>query len=67
MNTKEIRELPPKDLYGEVRALLRELFNLRMQKGSGQKVRTHMFKEIRRKVARIKTVMAEKTIEGANK
>jgi large subunit ribosomal protein L29 len=39
--------------------LLREQFNLRMQKGSGQLSKPHKMKQVRRDIARLKTVKAE--------
>jgi large subunit ribosomal protein L29 len=40
--------------------LLKQQFALRMQKGSGQLNRPSQFKAVRRDIARIKTLMAEK-------
>ncbi len=37
----------------------RKLFNLRMQKGSGQLGKPSEFKQVRRDIARIKTVLHE--------
>jgi large subunit ribosomal protein L29 len=39
--------------------LRREQFNLRMQRATGQLVRSDQFKKVRRSIARIKTVMRE--------
>jgi large subunit ribosomal protein L29 len=52
------------ELQTELEALLREQFNLRMQKGSGQLAKTARFKAVRRDIARIKTVMTERTKAG---
>ena len=60
MNTKELRQKSAEDLKKELEATLREQFNLRMQKATGQLSRTHQIKEARRNVARIKTVLTEK-------
>jgi len=40
--------------------LLREQFNLRMQRATGQLGKPHRVKEIRRDIARIKTVLNAK-------
>lgn len=42
-------------LKDELISLLREQFNLRMQKGSGAAVKPHLFKHVRRQIARVKT------------
>jgi large subunit ribosomal protein L29 len=44
-------------LKEELLSLLRELFNLRMQKGSNVAVKPHLFKKVRRQIARVKTQM----------
>ena len=44
--------------------MLREQFNLRMQKGTGQLSRPDQVKKVRRDIARIKTVMNEKAKAG---
>jgi len=60
MKASELREKSVDDLNGELLALLREQFNLRMQNGSGQLSRPHQMKEVRRGIARIKTLLNEK-------
>ncbi|ODN42811.1 50S ribosomal protein L29 [Piscirickettsia litoralis] len=45
--------------------LLREQFNLRMQHGSGQLAQNHLLKNVRRNIARVKTVLHEKKRAGA--
>ena len=46
-------------LQKQLEDLLREQFNLRMQRGVGQLTRPSRMKAVRRDIARIKTVMAE--------
>lgn len=60
MNSKELREKSADELNKELVELLREQFNLRMQKGTGQLARPHQIKEVRRSIARVKTVLREK-------
>jgi len=43
------------DLKEELLSLLREQFNLRMQRGSGTAVKPHLIKNVRRNIARVKT------------
>ncbi len=47
------------ELKDELVELRKEEFNLRMQRGTGQLANTARFKQIRRDVARIKTVLNE--------
>ncbi len=60
MNASELREKSIGELETELLALLREQFNLRMQRGSGQLPRPHQFRQVRRNIARVKTVISEK-------
>lgn len=61
---KELRDKPIETLRGELLALRREHFNLRMQQATGQTGSTHRLREIRRQVARIKTVINENRKAG---
>ena len=61
MKASELREKKPEELQDMLNDLLREQFNLRMQKGSGQLGKPSQFKTVRREIARIKTVMSEMT------
>jgi len=60
MKASELREKPISDLEKELVALRKEQFNLRMQMGSGQMVRPHLFNAARKNIARVKTVITEK-------
>ncbi|MEJ2360767.1 MAG: 50S ribosomal protein L29 [Gammaproteobacteria bacterium] len=60
MNAKEMRDKSADELSKELVDLLREQFNLRMQKGTGQLSRPHQMKEVRRNIARVKTILREK-------
>jgi large subunit ribosomal protein L29 len=55
----ELRKKTAQDLQRDLLDLLREQFNLRMQKGTGQLGKPHRVKEVRREIARIRTVMNE--------
>jgi large subunit ribosomal protein L29 len=55
MKATELREKSVEELN-----LLREQFNLRMQAASGQLQQTHLLKQVRRDVARVKTLLTEK-------
>lgn len=60
MKASYLREKNAKELDTELLKLLREQFNLRMQVASGQLQKTHLLKEVRRNVARVKTLLTEK-------
>lgn len=60
----ELRNKSEAELKQELLDLLREQFNLRMQRGSGQSPRPHLFKNVRRGIARVKTVLNEKAKAG---
>lgn len=60
MNTAELRKKDIKALREELTGLLREQFNLRMQRGTGQLSRPHQMKTVRRNIARVRTILNEK-------
>ncbi|MEA9393320.1 50S ribosomal protein L29 [Acerihabitans sp. TG2] len=60
MKAKELREKSVEELNTELLNLLREQFNLRMQSASGQLQQTHLLLQVRRNVARVKTLLTEK-------
>lgn len=64
MKTSELREKTVEELETELTALLKEQFNLRMQRGSGQDVKPHLFKKTRRGIARVRTLIVEKASAG---
>ncbi len=60
MKASELREKTTEELRTELESLLREQFNLRMQRGSGQQPRPHLFARVRKDIARVQTVLNEK-------
>ncbi len=64
MNAKDLRSKTTQELLDEVKSLLREQFNLRMQKGLSEGLKTHQFKQVRRAIARVKTILAEREREN---
>ena len=60
MKASEVRDLTPDQLDEKLVELKREAFNLRFQGASGQLENTVRVREIRRDVARIKTILKEK-------
>ena len=61
MTINEIRELSLEELEVKVNELKQELFNLKFQKTLGQLQNTAKIKEVRRDIARMKTILTEKT------
>ena len=61
MNAKELHQKSPAELQEELLKLRREQFNLRMAQASGQTTKPDQFTKVRRTVARLKTVLGEKT------
>ena len=60
MKAQEYRQKSFEELKNELIELHTELFKLRMQKGMGQVARPHVFKQIKRQIARIKTILNER-------
>ena len=60
MKSVEVRDLSDDELSSKLLELKREQFNLRFQRVSGQLEKTARVKEVRRDIARIKTVQAER-------
>jgi large subunit ribosomal protein L29 len=60
MDIEEIRNFTLDQLEDEIIKLKREQFNLRFQKATSQLTNTARVREVRRTVARIKTVEREK-------
>jgi large subunit ribosomal protein L29 len=59
MKAKELRSSDIAGLQKQLEDLLREQFNLRMQRGVGQLTRPSRMNAVRRDIARVKTVMAQ--------
>jgi large subunit ribosomal protein L29 len=64
MSANDLRQKATAELKLELDTLLREQFNLRMQKGTGQLSRPDQVKKVRRNIARVKTVLNEKAKAG---
>jgi large subunit ribosomal protein L29 len=60
MKATELRNKSTEELGKEMLALLKEQFNLRIQKGVGQAPKSHLFRKVRLAIARIKTILKEK-------
>lgn len=55
-------ELSIEKLQDELKQLMTESFALKMQKMTGQAAKLHLIKQVRRNIARIKMILAEKGV-----
>ena len=60
MYTASLREKTVTQLRDELAVLRKERFKLRMQLSSQQTQKTHQMREVRKNIARVKTVLTEK-------
>ncbi|SHJ89154.1 LSU ribosomal protein L29P [Anaerobranca californiensis DSM 14826] len=63
MKAKEIRELTPKELNEKLDSLKTELFNLRFQLATGQLENPMRIRQVRKDIARIKTIIRERELK----
>ena len=59
MKVKDIRELTATEMIAKEKEFKEELFNLRFQLATGQLENTARISEVRKSIARIKTVLRE--------
>ena len=60
MKASELRSKSVEELQSELTELLRAQFGLRMQKATQQLSNTSQLRKVRRDIARVRTVLAEK-------
>ena len=60
MKASDVRAKTQDQLTDDLASLKKEQFNLRFQKATGQLEKTARVREVRRDIARIKTIAAEK-------
>ncbi|MEJ2576241.1 MAG: 50S ribosomal protein L29 [Gammaproteobacteria bacterium] len=65
MKASELRGKSQDELRETLHELLKEQFSLRMQQGTGQMGRPHLMRDVRRNIARVKTLMTEQSKAGA--
>ncbi len=66
MKVKEVRDLSAAELEQKMDQLKDELFNLRFQLATGQLENPARIKEVRRSIARVKTVLRERELGFAS-
>lgn len=64
MKAAELKQKSTSELKAELLENLKEQFKLRMQKAAGQLSRPSEVKRVRRQIARIKTILAQKQAAG---
>jgi large subunit ribosomal protein L29 len=57
---KDLRNLTDEELKGKENSLFQELFKLNQQRYAGRVEKPHLFKQIRKDIARIKTILNER-------
>jgi large subunit ribosomal protein L29 len=60
MKMEDVRVMTPDQLSEQLLTLKKEQFNLRFQRATGQLEKTHRVDEVRKDIARIKTVLRAK-------
>jgi large subunit ribosomal protein L29 len=63
MKASELRTKSADELQQELASLLKAQFSMRMQKATQQLSNTSKLKEVRRDIARLRTIMTEKAAE----
>jgi large subunit ribosomal protein L29 len=64
MKTNEIRKLSTEEINKKIAESKEELFNLRMKQATGNLENPSRIRELRKTVARLKTILKEREIEG---
>ena len=65
MELKKMRELTEVELNNELAKMKKELFNLRFQHVTGQLENPVKMREVKREIARVKTIIREKELAKA--
>ena len=64
MKANDVRAMTPDQLEDELAKLKKEQFNLRFQKATGQLEKSSRIEEVRRDIARVKTIARQKAAEA---
>ena len=64
MKTNEIRKLSTEEINKKIAESKEELFNLRMKQATGSLENPSRLRELRKNVARLKTILRERELEG---
>ena len=58
--TNELRDMSIDELKSELLALRKKQFNMRLKKANGTLEKTHVIPQVRKSIAKVKTIMTEK-------
>ena len=61
-NTKEIREMSEAEIQKKLRETRTQHLDLNLRKNTGQVEHSHEFSKLRREIARLETILREKTL-----
>jgi len=64
MKVSELRSKSAEEMTGELHALLKAQFSLRMQIATQQSTKTDQLKKVRRDIARVRTLITEKASQA---
>ncbi len=66
MKANELQKMQDQELTQKLADLKTEYFNLRFQKATGQLANPVYLKEVKKDIARVKTIMRERELKAAN-
>ena len=64
MKVNELRKLSEEELTNQINESKKELFDLRLKQSTGALDKPSRIRELRKNVARMKTILRERTIEN---
>ncbi len=67
MRASELRTMSDEELLAKEEELRKTLFNLRIQKATGQLTNTALIRQTKRDLARVLTVIRERNLKGKKK
>ena len=67
MKAEELRKLDNEQLQQELQGFYEELFNMRFQSVTGRLANTSRPRQVKRDIARIKTILRQRELAGENK
>ncbi len=65
LKPQKVRDMNDAELMREAEELRRSLFNLRLQKATGQLEKPHKLRETRRDIARVETILKQRVLQAA--
>jgi large subunit ribosomal protein L29 len=64
MKAQEVRGMPTADLAQRLDEAYQEMFNLRFQRATGKLTNTARMNQVRKDIARMKTILRERELAG---